>query len=167
MNKNLESAAFKGDTNEVKKLVDDGVEITGNVFSEASKGKRWNIVNFLSKVIRKTYTPKKIKTQKNQLLDTLRFMNDRNISDDSFLIKACEEGNFNVAKVLIQLGVDVNKTGDEGHTPLMEAVMWQRKNIVRLLIDNGADKYAKDLYGNSCIQMARKTGNLEIIELLF
>lgn len=161
MNNYLSDASYSGNTEEVKKLVESGDDIDDSkAILSASRGKRWNIVRYLSKKKFLTYKPKNIKIAKNQYLSTIRFLLDRNSSDDSYLIKACEEGDFTTAKVLISVGVDINKPGDEGHTPLMEAAMWNRVNIVKLLLEFGADNREKAL------EMAKERGHTEVVKLL-
>lgn len=167
MNKELSNASYTGNNQLVKELLEKGADIDkSQAFSYASKGKRWNIVKFLSRSKKLTYHPRNINVQRGQIETALRFMNDRNSNDDSYLIKACEEGDYNTVKVLLSLGVDVNKAGDEGHTPLMEAVMWNRTGIVKMLLRFGANKYTKDIEGKDSVQMAKENGNLEIIKLL-
>jgi ankyrin repeat protein len=46
------------------------------------------------------------------------------------------------AKALIEAGIDVNKAGDLGYTPLHVACMTGNVEMVQLLIDNGADLFA-------------------------
>jgi len=46
------------------------------------------------------------------------------------------------AKVLIDAGINVNKAGDLGYTPLHVACIQGDVEMVRLLIENGADLFA-------------------------
>lgn len=72
---------------------------------------------------------------------------------------------------LIELGVDVNLLDTERvryrhGTPLHCAVGQRKFGTVRFLLENGADLHIQDVYGVTPIEMAKKTGNQEIITLL-
>ena len=49
---------------------------------------------------------------------------------------------FQAAKALIDAGVDVNKAGDRCYTPLHVACMQGDAQMVKLLVDQGADLFA-------------------------
>ncbi|CAM4644910.1 unnamed protein product [Leuciscus chuanchicus] len=55
-------------------------------------------------------------------------------------------GNAAVASVLLQAGVDVNIRDKAGKTPLMVAVLNNHVELVKLLLDSGADLYLKNKY---------------------
>jgi ankyrin repeat protein len=56
----------------------------------------------------------------------------------------------NIAKVrkLLKSGYDVNAQDKKGWTPLHVAAEYNLKDIVQLLLDNGADVHLKDSWGN-------------------
>lgn len=64
------------------------------------------------------------------------------------LIEACEKGNFKSAKNHLAKGAKVNARANAGKTPGRTAIMWAafrgRKELVKLLIDHGAEINAKD-----------------------
>ncbi len=64
------------------------------------------------------------------------------------LIEACEKGNIKSAKYHLAKGAKVNARANSGKTPGRTAIMWAafrgRKELVRLLIDHGAEINAKD-----------------------
>ena len=67
---------------------------------------------------------------------------------------------------LIEQGIDVNKTTRKsGFTALMAAACYGRVSIVQMLLEKGADPYAKDLKGFSAIDFARKMNKKSILEL--
>jgi ankyrin repeat protein len=51
-------------------------------------------------------------------------------------------GDFAAAQSLIDAGIDINKAGDLGYTPLHVACMQGNAEMVKLLIDRGADMFA-------------------------
>lgn len=53
---------------------------------------------------------------------------------------------------IISLGVDINKQNNDGNTPLMIAArLRSHKNIVKILMDNGADVTIKNKFGEAPI----------------
>jgi|SRR5580692_7548573 ankyrin repeat protein len=74
-------------------------------------------------------------------------------------------GDLSAAKALIDAGIDVNKAGDLGFTPLHVACMKGNVEMVRLLIDKGADMFALS-EGDAPFATARLGGHDEICDLL-
>lgn len=64
------------------------------------------------------------------------------------LIEACEKGNLKSARYHLAKGAKVNARAHSGKTPGRTAIMWAafrgRKELVKLLIDHGAEINAKD-----------------------
>ena len=80
---------------------------------------------------------------------------------------ACYCGQTDVAKVLIQAGVDVNNvSGDElGQTPLLDAAVEGKVDIIKILLENGADVNATNNYGDGVIKSCILNG-FEAVEML-
>ena len=53
---------------------------------------------------------------------------------------ACYSGNIDEAQVILDCAVDLNLKGDIGGTPLHDAVLGGRVEIVKLLLSAGADR---------------------------
>src|SRR5262249_42771407 len=70
------------------------------------------------------------------------------------------------AETLLNAGCDINAADNKGRTPLMYAVIFERRVAVDLLLKRGADINAKDHDGLSALDWAQKTGNEEILRLL-
>jgi len=67
---------------------------------------------------------------------------------------------------LLEQGIDVNKTTRKsGFTALMAAACYGRVSIAKMLLEKGADQYAKDSKGFSAIDFARKMNKKSILEL--
>jgi ankyrin repeat protein/beta-lactamase regulating signal transducer with metallopeptidase domain len=80
---------------------------------------------------------------------------------------AANRGHKEMVEVLIDNGADVNaKNIRRGATPLHTAVAASHKDVVVLLIKSGADVNAKDRQGGTPLDLARRRGNAEIIEIL-
>jgi ankyrin repeat protein len=65
-------------------------------------------------------------------------INQRNKGGATSLHIACREGNFEITKILVDNGANVNIVDNEGWSPLMRASLAGNKDIVELLLKNGA-----------------------------
>jgi len=59
-------------------------------------------------------------------------------SDTTHLIAAVQKDRVAIAKILLETGADVNKKDSIGRTPLQQAKILGKKDMVRLLVDAGA-----------------------------
>ena len=89
--------------------------------------------------------------------------------DDIYM--SAKNGNLKCVQQNISNGVDVNiKTEDSdmmGNTPLMTASFYGHIEIVKYLIDEGADVNASRLYGNiTALNEASQRGHDKIVQLL-
>jgi uncharacterized protein len=71
------------------------------------------------------------------------------IGGSSPLITACLFGKSDMAKLLIDAGVDLNFQNNDGSTPLHTAAFFCRPEIVQLLLAKGANKTIKNNYGQT------------------
>jgi len=85
---------------------------------------------------------------------------------EELLLLAGGLGHKEITLALLKYGVNIDARGVKNRTPLMAAVAFNKTEIVKLLIDHGADTNAKDSDGNSVIQLAQNKGNYQIIKLL-
>jgi cytohesin len=77
------------------------------------------------------------------------------------------KGNIEAVKQHLAAGTDVNAKGDVvGWTPLAWVAYEGHKEIVELLIENGADVNANDDIGGTPLYRAARKGHKEIAELL-
>ncbi|XP_067311391.1 fibronectin type 3 and ankyrin repeat domains protein 1-like [Pseudorasbora parva] len=75
-------------------------------------------------------------------------------------------GNAAVASTLLQAGADVNVRDKDGKTPLMVAVLNNHVELVKLLLDSGADHQMKNEYGAGAADMAKAFGRQIIVNML-
>ena len=69
--------------------------------------------------------------------------------------------------MLVAKKADVNRaTKSNQETPLMAAVQSRRVEVVKFLLENGADRSAQDREGHRAIDSAKRSGNVELVELL-
>jgi len=73
---------------------------------------------------------------------------------------------MDIVKYIMDKGIDINKTTRRsGFRPLMTATCYGRVDIVKLLLENGANKEIKDSKGFSSVDFARKMNKKTILEL--
>jgi len=84
------------------------------------------------------------------------------------LALAAFQGQLDTARVLLERGADPNAKGQQDATPLMMAVAAPRPDpeLVRLLIDHGADISTHDRAGRTALDWALTQGDTPIARLL-
>ena len=85
---------------------------------------------------------------------------------EELLLLAAGLGHKDITLALLKYGTNIDAHGVKNRTPLMAAIAFNKAEIVKLLIDHGADTNAKDSDGNSVLQLAQNKGNYQIIKLL-
>lgn len=85
---------------------------------------------------------------------------------------ASEKGHVEIVReLLLHTDINVNHTNFVGWTPLLEAIVLndggaKQQEIVKLLLDHGANPHMTDKYGKSPLTLAREKGYHEIATLL-
>lgn len=109
----------------------------------------------------------------NQEVIQLLMKNAHNLNvniKDSFnntpLIKACEKGDFHLAKLLIQKGANVNETNALELTPLLVACENNCTELAEELIHHGANTHVKNSFGRTPLDIAKAHGNTKICQSL-
>ncbi|MGB0681537.1 MAG: ankyrin repeat domain-containing protein [Magnetovibrionaceae bacterium] len=69
-------------------------------------------------------------------------------------------------EALIEAGAQVNKSADDGFTPLMSAARIGDGSVVSALLGAGADADARSEDGRSALTLATSTGNASLVRLL-
>jgi len=67
------------------------------------------------------------------------------------------KGDYEMVKKMVELGTEVNKTS-QGMTPLMYAARYNRVEIIKLLVANGAAINVKDKKGFTALKYAELSG---------
>jgi len=99
--------------------------------------------------------------------DTVREVdNDRD--EVKLLVSACSGGDeVEVVRLIKQQGTaTVNKTDENGNSPIHNACQGGHLSIVRFLVNHGADTALKNGYGSSPMQTAIFGDHLEIVQFL-
>ena len=75
-------------------------------------------------------------------------------------------GDETAVSALLAGGADVNETTSGGQTPLILAVIFGHTNLVRLLVNVGADPHVRDNLGLDAIEWAKRRGLTEAVGIL-
>jgi ankyrin repeat protein len=108
------------------------------------------------------------------LLDYNADMDVRDGDGDTLLHRAVIRGRLEVAQLLLKLSMEVNSRNKKGSTPLHLASTGNstsyypqgNPDVVRLLLDHGADAHARNLDGQTASEVARGRRQQEIVQLL-
>jgi TonB family protein len=89
-------------------------------------------------------------------------MNPPNLS----LVNAVTDGDTEAVRSLIAAGADVNRTTSSGQTLLILAVLFRRTQILRILLEAGADPDLRDSLGLNALDWAERKGFAEGVKIL-
>jgi len=70
------------------------------------------------------------------------------------LANAVRNGNISKANDLLDAGADINSTDDCGNTPLMQAIWFRKKDMIKFLLEKGADVNFKNKKGVTALAKA-------------
>ena len=102
-----------------------------------------------------------------RLLDEGRSVHETTEEGESLLSLACSAGYYELAQVLLAMRANVEDRGVKGDcTPLMEAASAGNADIVRLLLEHGADVNAQSSSGNTPLMYACAGGHEDVVTLL-
>lgn len=88
--------------------------------------------------------------------DVNRGINDRDSEGDTPLHYTVSSGSEESTILLINHSVDVNSPNHPGRTPVNEAIRWHQHDLVKLLLDYGADPRIQDTDGHTALDHVRE-----------
>lgn len=91
---------------------------------------------------------------------------DRAVSSSFSLTNAVTSGDESAVSALLATGADVNESTNGGQTALILAIVFGHTNLVRTLLNAGADPQLKDNLGLNAIDWAHRRGLTEALALL-
>lgn len=86
------------------------------------------------------------------------------VDHSTALIRACEEGHETVVKFLIERGANIEAKGRNGWTPLLFSVASRNHNLVKYLLQHGADKAITSEGCDTLVDLAK--GDDELLKIL-
>jgi len=100
-------------------------------------------------------------------VDGLDNVNAQNKHGESILHLAIRRDRMDMIKYLVEeKGADINITDVAGWTPLMEAVVDNFPDVVKYLVEQGADKSIPNGRGEPAPALAQKFGRTSMFEYL-
>lgn len=87
------------------------------------------------------------------------------------VIPAAERGHVDYVRRVVQTGIDVDHVNDPGWTALLEAVVYGDgsswyQDVVRILLDAGADPATRDAHGRTALDHALSRGHAKMAAIL-
>lgn len=83
------------------------------------------------------------------------------------LMYTCKRSFNETASYLLENGADVNIRGEKKQiTALMIAAVAGNLELVKMLLEHGADAGLTDIFGNTAMSLAERKGNSAVVELL-
>ncbi|XP_034251058.1 ankyrin repeat domain-containing protein 17 isoform X2 [Thrips palmi] len=102
-----------------------------------------------------------------KLLTEGRSVHETTEEGESLLSLACSAGYYELAQVLLAMNANVEDRGIKGDcTPLMEAASAGHVDIVKLLINHGADVNAQSSSGNTPLMYGCAGGYSEVVKVM-
>lgn len=89
----------------------------------------------------------------------IKNFDQRNFMEDTVLHTVSSWGDLDAVKILVAAGADVNAKGDQGATPLFNAVMGESADVVSFLLNSGADIGVSNNYKRKVIEYAKNVGS--------
>jgi ankyrin repeat protein len=83
------------------------------------------------------------------------------------LVVAVEHEKVDMAKLLVQVGANIDGAGRKGETALIRAIKKGNEALVAFLLDNGAETVLADAVGNTPLMVASMRGKLGVVKLVF
>lgn len=113
--------------------------------------------------------PIDLKAIKKRVASHPQEVNERDYNDIPPIFYAAQENNYEVVKLLIENGAEIDVQDKYGNTPLLQAISTYQidERIVRLLLDYGADMNRKNFYNISPLTLAQTATNMEVILSIF
>lgn len=147
----LMHASEKGDVQMVQLLISRGADINFNFFSYENCD-IWSALYYASK---------------NDHLDIVKILKEAGAGIDGDLIIAADEGDISRVIDLLNRGANVNAYDYlHGATPLFFATINGHTEVVKKLIEYGANVNFENGSGNCALNIASEIGNMNIIQLL-
>lgn len=164
----LHSAAWFAPKAIVTLLVENGADLNAQDnkgttplwFAKSFNLRYRDVATYLEKV-RGIYDPNFIRR-----IEQSDDVNARNQNGETLLHEAAEEGYYDAAKRLIQMGSSVNAKDCAEQTPIFSAIYGCHPGVITLLLDAGADVNTKDCAGWTALHVAAEESYPKMVRIL-
>eukprot|EP01155_Anaeramoeba_flamelloides_P024255 Anaeramoba_flamelloidesa809508_40.p1 GENE.a809508_40~~a809508_40.p1 ORF type:complete len:579 (-),score=150.49 a809508_40:32-1768(-) len=102
----------------------------------------------------------------NEQIKLLNLINQRDHSQKSPLIYACENNHINILNTLIEHGADVNQLGTNGQSALHFASACSSDSCLKMLLNLDIEIDLRDNIGHTALHCSCAAGSLKCIKLL-
>jgi ankyrin repeat protein len=172
-------AAYSGDLQEIKKLVQNGVDVNtqdkyGNsALMQASKYSYLDVVKYL--VQKGAHTKNALQEAAyHGHFEIVKYLVKNGVDADEGVQNAVTQGHTDMVKYLLEKGAKVNAKRNDasvnsikaGTTLLIDAAEKGHTDIVKYLIAKGADVNAQDNKKKTALIKAASEGHLDVIKVL-
>jgi len=147
----LAAAAFQGDEEEIRKLIDRGVKPNA----------RYGSTKPLQIAAERGYV-----NVAAVLIEHGAQVNDLDAMGDSALATAAANGQTKVVDLLINHGALLNQRDLDGRTPLWWAISYGKRETTKRLIEDGSELNIIDGDGRSLVGISISAGELETAKML-
>jgi len=90
-------------------------------------------------------------------------LDQRNNLGDTVLHTVCSWGDLDAVKILVAVGANVNAKGDQGGTPLFNAVIGRNPDVISFLLKSGANPRIANDYKRQVLDYAKNVGASPLI----
>jgi ankyrin repeat protein len=176
----LMTAAFQGEYEIMRNLVNEGASVDDVMYDQgptalyfAVEARRLDMVQLLlengATVDRynRTFEVAVLNNDLNIVKVLLEAGADINLCMPDCILLAAGEGNYDILKLLIDRGVDVDAVRNEkNNTALHLAANFGHSKVVELLVESGADTNLKNYYGYTPLILAISEDIKEMVKIL-
>jgi len=140
----------------VKLCLEKGAKLSSWIIYRFVHSENIDVLEYLIKSGQNLNLPVEIKEDFNglsgDLLELVPFQALSSIYDEED-----PEVTFKIAKLLLDAGLDINATDSTGRTALFSAAISNKIEVIKFLLENGADKKIKDTEGKRAFHCADKS----------
>ena len=148
----LVDAVIEGETQTVKKLLDQGADPNALTYGLAPLTVSAALHGHANVV--------------DALIEVGADIEATNRAGVTALMYASQYGHNEIVTALIKAGADVNAADSLGWTPLLHAAVGGNAEAASTLVSAGADTGAQDFFGSTAAQIAETRGHVEVIKAL-
>jgi ankyrin repeat protein len=87
--------------------------------------------------------------------------------NESCFVDSAKKGGIKAVKLFLDEETDINAANQRGQTALIQAAGFQRKEVITLLLERGADlEHIGERHARTAMGEAASAGNTEVVQIL-